>query len=79
LIVNVKDGTGWADPDSGFTVAHEPIINHSNDSEVYAFHPGGAQFCYADGSTRFISSSLDAVIGIALITRAGGETISGDY
>jgi prepilin-type N-terminal cleavage/methylation domain-containing protein/prepilin-type processing-associated H-X9-DG protein len=78
-LVPVFSGTGWADPDSGFTIAHEPIINHTNASEIYAFHPGGAQFCYADGSTRYISSSLDTVIGIALVTRNGGEMIPGDY
>jgi prepilin-type N-terminal cleavage/methylation domain-containing protein/prepilin-type processing-associated H-X9-DG protein len=79
LIVQVKDGTGWADPDSGFEVNTQPVINYSNDGEIYAFHPGGAQFCFADGSTHFISSSLDTVVGIALVTRAGDETIPGDY
>ncbi|HEX3599660.1 MAG TPA: DUF1559 domain-containing protein [Lacipirellulaceae bacterium] len=76
----VVSGTGWADPDSGFTVAHEPVINHRNDSEIYAFHSGGAQACFADGSTRFLSSALDTVVGIGLVTRAGGEltTNNGD-
>ena len=63
-------------PDSGFTVAHEPVINHRNDSEIYAFHTGGAQACFADGSTRFLRSDLDTVVGIALVTRAGGEVMS---
>jgi len=71
--IPVGAGTAWADPDSGFTANTEPIINHHNDSEIYSFHPGGAQFCFADGSARFISSSLETVVGIALITRAGGE------
>jgi prepilin-type N-terminal cleavage/methylation domain-containing protein/prepilin-type processing-associated H-X9-DG protein len=78
-LIPVFRGTGWADPDSGFTIAKEPIINHNNDSEIYGFHPGGAQFCYADGSTRYVSSSLDTVIGIALVTRNGGETVPADY
>jgi prepilin-type N-terminal cleavage/methylation domain-containing protein/prepilin-type processing-associated H-X9-DG protein len=79
LIVSIGAGTGWADPDSGFTMNTQPVVNHSNDGEIYAFHPGGAQFCFADGSTHFISSSLDTVTGIALITRAGNETIPSDY
>jgi prepilin-type N-terminal cleavage/methylation domain-containing protein/prepilin-type processing-associated H-X9-DG protein len=79
LIVPVDAGTGWADPDSGFTLNTQPVINHSNNGEIYAFHPGGAQFCFADGSTRFISSSLDTVIGIALVTRAGDEIIPNDF
>src|SRR4051812_3487824 len=69
--VALDAGTGWADPDSGFTMNSDPPVNHINDSEIYGFHPGGAQFCFADGSTRFISSSLDALVTIALVTRAG--------
>ncbi len=75
----VGAGAAWADPDSGFTIAREPLINHANDAEVYAFHPGGAQFLFADGSSRYISSSLDPVTGVALITRAGNETFSSEY
>jgi prepilin-type N-terminal cleavage/methylation domain-containing protein/prepilin-type processing-associated H-X9-DG protein len=74
----VAVGTGWADPDSGFTVAKEPVINHINDNEIYGFHPGGAQACFADGSARYISDTLNTVVGIALVTRAGGEVIPAD-
>lgn len=79
LMVPVDAGTGWADPDSGFMMNTQPVINHSNNGEIYAFHPGGAQFCFADGSTRFIAGSLDTVVGIALVTRAGGEIIPSDF
>lgn len=72
-------GTGWADPDSGFTIAKEPVINHINDNEIYGFHPGGAEACFADGSVRFLSATLETVVGIALVTRNGGETVSGEY
>jgi prepilin-type processing-associated H-X9-DG protein len=72
-------GTGWADPDSGFTIAKEPIINHRNDNEIYGFHPGGAETCFADGSVRFLTNTLETVVGIALVTRAGGETSTGDF
>jgi len=78
-IIPVFAGAAWADPDSGFTVAKEPVINHSNDSEIYSFHPGGAQFVFADGSTRYISSTLDSVTGIALVTRAGGEILNSEF
>jgi prepilin-type processing-associated H-X9-DG protein len=76
--IPVGAGTGWADPDSGFTVNTQPVINRHNDSEIYAFHPGGAQFCFADGSARFISDSLETAVGVALVTRAGEETVSTD-
>jgi prepilin-type processing-associated H-X9-DG protein len=76
--IPVGAGTGWADPDSGFTVAHEPLVNYRNDAEIYSFHSGGAHACFADGSTHFVASTLDTVAGIAIITRAGGETVAND-
>ena len=76
--IPVGAGTGWADPDSGFTVNTQPIINRNNDAEIYAFHSGGAQMCFADGSARFVSDSVSQVVGIAMITRAGGETVTPD-
>lgn len=74
-IATVPAGTGWADPDSGFTLATQPVINRHNDGEIFAFHTGGAQACFADGSTRFLSSSIETAVGVALITRAGSETV----
>ena len=80
-------GTGWADPDNsgslnGYTstgVKGGPIVmNADNDSEVYSFHTGGAQFCLADGSAHFISENIDPLVYKALVTRAGGENIPGN-
>jgi prepilin-type N-terminal cleavage/methylation domain-containing protein/prepilin-type processing-associated H-X9-DG protein len=76
--IPVGAGTGWADPDSGFTVNTQPVINRHNDAEMYAFHSGGAQMCFADGSARLLNDSMETVVGIALVTRAGGETVSAD-
>ena len=72
---NAYAGCSWADPDSGFTVNAQPVINYHNDSEIYAFHSGGAQFCYADGHSAFVAETLDTVVGIALVTRAGDEVV----
>ena len=72
----VTDGTGWADPDSGIAVNREVVINFENDGEVYSFHSGGAQFCFADGSVHFISESVPTFVFLALITRDGGEPIA---
>lgn len=85
----VKDGTGWADPDCSFKIngvqdvtLDQPgpnVINAINASEVYAFHRGGANFNLGDGSTRFLSESVDLLTFVQLSTRAGGELITGDF
>jgi prepilin-type N-terminal cleavage/methylation domain-containing protein/prepilin-type processing-associated H-X9-DG protein len=48
-------------------------INCTNDHEVYSFHPGGANAVFADGSVRFLKSSLDMRMFARMATRAGGE------
>jgi len=48
-------------------------INCTNDKEVYSFHTGGANAVFADGSVRFLKSSISIQTLAALITRAGGE------
>jgi prepilin-type processing-associated H-X9-DG protein len=54
-------------------------INCNNDTEVYAFHPGGANAVFVDGSVRFLRAGIDIRALAGLITRAGGEVSSGDY
>jgi prepilin-type N-terminal cleavage/methylation domain-containing protein/prepilin-type processing-associated H-X9-DG protein len=55
-------------------------INCTNDQEVYSFHPGGANFVFADGSVHFLSAGINIRVLAALITRAGGEVVSAnDY
>ncbi|MCO8123097.1 DUF1559 domain-containing protein [Stieleria sp. TO1_6] len=41
-------------------------------------HVGGAYFVYADGSTRFVTDSIDYTIYTALATKNGSEVIAGD-
>jgi prepilin-type N-terminal cleavage/methylation domain-containing protein/prepilin-type processing-associated H-X9-DG protein len=38
-------------------------------------HVGGANFCLADGSVRFIKNDIDPQVYRALATRAGGEVV----
>jgi prepilin-type processing-associated H-X9-DG protein len=40
----------------------------------WSLHYGGANFLFADGSTRFLGYSADAILP-ALATRAGGEAV----
>jgi prepilin-type N-terminal cleavage/methylation domain-containing protein/prepilin-type processing-associated H-X9-DG protein len=74
-IRNVGAGTGWADPDTGFMVNTQPVINRHNDAEIYSFHPGGAHVCFGDGHTKFLSEDLTTIVGIALVTRSGDEIV----
>ncbi len=79
------DGTGWADPDSGFSIngasstgldKYGPyMVNKINVSEVFSFHDQGASFAMADGSVHFVSESVDAAAFVAMCTRSGGEII----
>ena len=43
-----------------------------------SFHPGGANFVFADGSVHFLKTSINLVTYCALGSRSGGEIISGD-
>ncbi len=52
--------------------------NCTSNNEIYAFHPGGANMLFADGSVHFLKESTDPRVVVYLITRAGGEIISSD-
>ncbi len=41
-------------------------------------HPGGCNFCFADGTVRFLKDTIDPRVFAALSTRAGGEMILED-
>jgi len=80
------DGTGWADPDCGFSIngatadgldKYGPaMVNAINISEVFSFHPGGANMAMADGSVRFVSETIRTGTFVQLATRSGGEVVS---
>src|SRR5262245_11933471 len=43
--------------------------------QFWSYHPGGANFLYADGSVQFLAYGADAVLP-ALATRAGREAVT---
>ena len=43
-----------------------------------SFHPGGANFCFGDGSVRFLKNTISTVVFNRLGNRADGELISAD-
>jgi prepilin-type N-terminal cleavage/methylation domain-containing protein len=80
-------GGGWADPqnfiplhgfqDDGLRCAGPRPINITNNNEAYSFHSGGININLADGSTRFITEQIDLELYASLITKSGGEVITG--
>jgi len=41
-----------------------------------SLHPGGAHFCMADGSVKYVAESIDHMLYRALSTKAGGEVVT---
>ncbi|MBR9804002.1 DUF1559 domain-containing protein [bacterium] len=70
----IPDPSGGA-PTINYYVGNQ-IINVSNSyGASYSFHTGGAQFCLADGSVRFISENIDMSTLSALTSINGGEVL----
>ena len=83
-----KEG-GWADPNNAFSIdGSNPdgsvtpgatcAVNCSGNSEVFSFHTSGANVAMADGSVRFLKSSIQLCTLGALVTKAGGEIVPAD-
>ena len=51
-----------------------PFYNVDGTGQIYGFHTGGVNALFADGSVRFLRSSIDIRQLAALVTRNGGET-----
>lgn len=48
------------------------VINCHNNNETYAFHTGGANHAFVDGSVRFVKDSISPQAYAALMTAQGG-------
>jgi prepilin-type N-terminal cleavage/methylation domain-containing protein/prepilin-type processing-associated H-X9-DG protein len=49
------------------------LMNCTNRDEVYGFHPGGANFLFADGSVHRLFESIDPELFVSLFTRDAGD------
>lgn len=52
-------------------------MNCSNSAAVYSFHDRGCNFLFADGSVHFLEKGIDVWIFYAVVTRRGGELLTG--
>ena len=84
---NQGNGTAYdnADFDEALCLGHGNFTHKPNsdnplyDPDVFwSMHPGGDNFLFADGSVHFLKSGMDSTTYQYLMTRAGGEIISGD-
>ena len=81
IYTNEGSGWGWADYNSEFYTDGDGSRQHTNwssNNEIYAFHPGGANHVFADGSVHFVKQSTAPSVFVWLISPAGGEVISSD-
>jgi prepilin-type N-terminal cleavage/methylation domain-containing protein/prepilin-type processing-associated H-X9-DG protein len=54
-------------------------INCTNFRDVYAFHAGGANIVFGDGSVRFVAESIPLYVLGSLFTRSGGEVLASNF
>jgi prepilin-type processing-associated H-X9-DG protein len=70
-------GTNWDDWSNGCrNVANSintPAIGTFNDIAFGSMHPGGANFCFTDGSVKFISQNVALGVYKSTASRNGGE------
>ncbi len=86
LFPDDNDGIGYprAEDAAGMILGHAGGRRGPGDpagevNQFFGEHPGGVNFLFADGSVRFLKTSMNYPTFRALATRAGGEAISGDY
>jgi prepilin-type N-terminal cleavage/methylation domain-containing protein/prepilin-type processing-associated H-X9-DG protein len=77
-------GGGWANPDQDYEVGNNTPpapnsscigINCTNNNEIFAFHPGGANLLFGDGTVHFFSQNVSNVVLSAVLTARGGEEV----
>jgi len=64
--------------DTGTAAFPHPYYGTEGTSEAFAFHPGGANFLFGDGSVKFLKETISIRVFAKLVTRAGGELVSAE-
>ena len=76
--INVTNGEEYYGTTSG-GVYGTGLYGTLGSSQIYSFHTGGANILFADGSVKFVASSVTIRTLAALVTRAAGETFANDF
>jgi prepilin-type N-terminal cleavage/methylation domain-containing protein/prepilin-type processing-associated H-X9-DG protein len=88
----ITQGAGWGDALNGESWLNGSlfdgtgnegpcVINCTNMTTrgLYSFHTNGTNVLLGDGSVRFLASAIDSKTFAFLVTRAGGEVLTGEY
>jgi prepilin-type N-terminal cleavage/methylation domain-containing protein/prepilin-type processing-associated H-X9-DG protein len=71
--INCTNGQGFTSyPPGGF-------YGSDGTGQLYSFHSGGVNTVFGDGSVHFLTQNTTIATIAALVTRAGGETVSVDF
>jgi prepilin-type processing-associated H-X9-DG protein len=79
-----QDGTTFPGPcainctngeDIGSATFPYPFYGSNGTSEVYAFHPGGANILFGDGSVHFLNDAISIKVFASLVTRKNNEPV----
>jgi hypothetical protein len=67
-------------PNYGIGLDPTIIANAWYDAQGFrSKHPGGVQFCCADGSVRFVADNVDNILYRTSCTRNGNESVPGSF
>lgn len=78
IVVESTAGINWMEP-RDLDINQMAFQINASPTEISSHHPGGANVVFADGHTNFLQSSTPVQVLRALITKAGGEAIQGNY
>jgi prepilin-type N-terminal cleavage/methylation domain-containing protein/prepilin-type processing-associated H-X9-DG protein len=71
-----RDDAQWINAANLFDVSAPVNQGPSYDPDIHSLHPGGANGLFADGSVHFLRETMDVRTLAAIVTRAGGETVT---
>jgi len=73
LNTRIATKTPWQSCTTAFGPLGEMRCDYGQ--EFHSYHPGGASFTLADGSSRFVSENLDIKVFAAILSRQGKELV----